>query len=66
MYADGLGVPQDDAEAMRWYRKVAEQGDARGFLEEVKTQAPTLATRKIAYLEAIDRPGLYPPAHALD
>jgi hypothetical protein len=38
----------------------------QGFLEELKTQAPTLATRKTAYLEAIDRPSLYPTAHALD
>ncbi len=28
-YARGLGVPQDDAEAVRWYRLAAEQGDAR-------------------------------------
>ena len=26
MYATGLGVPQDDAEAVRWYRLAAEQG----------------------------------------
>ena len=26
MYATGRGVPQDDAEAMRWYRLAAEQG----------------------------------------
>ena len=25
MYADGDGVPQDDAEAVAWYRKAAEQ-----------------------------------------
>ncbi len=30
MYGDGLGVPQDYAEAMKWYRKSAEQGDAHG------------------------------------
>ena len=29
MYAEGLGVPQDDAEAVAWYRRAAEQGDAR-------------------------------------
>jgi uncharacterized protein len=26
MYGFGRGVPQDDAEAVRWYRKSAEQG----------------------------------------
>jgi len=28
MYANGEGVPEDDAEAVRWYRLAAEQGDA--------------------------------------
>ena len=28
MYALGRGVPQDDAEAVKWYRKAADQGDA--------------------------------------
>ena len=28
MYAKGQGVPQDDAEAAKWYRKAAEQGYA--------------------------------------
>ena len=28
MYADGEGVPEDDAEAVRWYQKAAEQGHA--------------------------------------
>ena len=27
MYDHGRGVPQDEAEAVRWYRKAAEQGD---------------------------------------
>ena len=27
-YASGEGVPQDDAEAVRWYRLAADQGDA--------------------------------------
>jgi uncharacterized protein len=26
MYAEGQGVPEDDAEAVKWYRKAAEQG----------------------------------------
>ena len=28
MYDSGLGVPEDDVEAVRWYRLAAEQGDA--------------------------------------
>ena len=28
MHAEGIGVPQDDAEAVKWFRKAAEQGDA--------------------------------------
>ena len=28
MYAEGEGVPENDAEAVRWYRKAAEQGNA--------------------------------------
>ena len=28
MYADGRGVPQDAAEAVRWFRLAAEQGNA--------------------------------------
>ena len=30
MYANGEGVPKDEAEAVNWYRKAAEQGHARG------------------------------------
>jgi len=29
MYANSQGVPQDDAEAVRWYRLAADQGIAR-------------------------------------
>jgi TPR repeat protein len=29
MYANGRGVPQDDAEAVKWYSKAAEQGVAQ-------------------------------------
>ncbi|MDP4855337.1 MAG: SEL1-like repeat protein, partial [Schleiferiaceae bacterium] len=28
MYANGQGVPKSDKEAVKWYRKAAEQGDA--------------------------------------
>jgi S1-C subfamily serine protease len=30
MYDKGRGVPQDDAEAVRWYRKAAQQGNSTG------------------------------------
>ena len=29
MYTNGRGVTQDDAEAVRWYRKAADQGIAK-------------------------------------
>jgi uncharacterized protein len=29
MYATGEGVPKDDAEAVKWFRKAAEQGHAK-------------------------------------
>ena len=32
MYANGEGVPQDDSEAVRWFRLAAEQGDAAAQL----------------------------------
>jgi TPR repeat protein len=28
MYSEGLGVPQDYGEALRWFRLAADQGDA--------------------------------------
>jgi len=28
MYANGKGVPENDAEAVKWYHKAAEQGNA--------------------------------------
>ena len=32
MYDYGLGIPEDDEEALRWYRKSADQGHADGQL----------------------------------
>ena len=29
MYANGDGVPENDAEAVKWFRKAADQGDAK-------------------------------------
>ena len=33
MHDEGLGIPQDHAEAAKWYRKAAEQGYARAQLD---------------------------------
>ena len=32
MYATGQGVPEDDTEAVRWFRLAAEQGHAHAQL----------------------------------
>lgn len=32
MYEKGIGVPQDDKQAVNWYRKAAEQGDGSAQL----------------------------------
>ena len=42
MYGEGRGVPQDYAEAARWYRRAAEQGDAR---RSTISASPTPAAR---------------------
>jgi TPR repeat protein len=34
MYANGEGVPQDYAEAVKWYRKAAEQGNAENHCRQ--------------------------------
>jgi hypothetical protein len=33
MYANGLGVPKDDTEAVKWFRKAADEGDAQAQTE---------------------------------
>lgn len=45
MYAEGFGVPQDHAEAVKWYLLAAEQGEARaqaglGYLYHVGQGVP--------------------------
>jgi TPR repeat protein len=38
MYQKGRGVPKDEVEAVKWYRKAADQGEAKAskYLEELK------------------------------
>ncbi|NJL31594.1 MAG: SEL1-like repeat protein [Phycisphaerales bacterium] len=33
MYAEGKAVAQDYGEAVKWYRKAADSGDARGNVQ---------------------------------
>ena len=33
MYDNGRGVPKDDAEAVKWYRKAADQGNADALVD---------------------------------
>ena len=45
MYRKGEGVPENDAEAVKWYRLAAEQGGARaqsnlGFMYETGRGVP--------------------------
>ncbi len=35
MYDNGMGVPKDDAEAAKWYRLAAEQGNAMALGTEI-------------------------------
>jgi TPR repeat protein len=35
MYANGQGVPQDYAEAVKWYRLAADQGDACEYARNI-------------------------------
>ena len=44
LYENGRGVAQDDAEAMRWYRKAADQGNAeRSTTSACCTRRPGVA-----------------------
>ena len=36
MYANGQGVPKDDAKAVEWYRKAAANGDSDAIEELVR------------------------------
>src|SRR5205807_420797 len=50
MYREGRGVPRDDAEAVRWYRKAAEQGDAMAQHALGFTKTGWNVGRKMRYL----------------
>ncbi len=46
LYCSGLGVPQDKAEALKWYKKAAEKGDedAKKKVETLEVEAKQLNT----------------------
>ena len=63
MYADGEGVPLDDAEAVRWYHLAAEQGHATaqhnlgvaGRAGPLRNILDHLPTRQRPWVQAIVR-----------
>ena len=47
-YAIGVGVPRDDAEALRWYQKAADQGSAEArFLVTLRSSSVIGAARPL-------------------
>ena len=52
MYDNGQGVPQDYAEAVRWYRKAADQGDASAQYNLGRLYADGQGVRK-DYVQAL-------------
>ena len=62
MYAKGEGVPQDDAEAVKWYRLAAEQGEARaqtnlGFMYYKGEGVPENYVRAFAWINLVAAQG---------
>jgi len=51
MYRDGQGVPQDSAEAVRWFRAAADQGDVDAQ-STLATLAPRMPREPIAETQA--------------
>ena len=43
IYDYGQGVPQDDAEAVKWYERAAEQGSAKGQYQARRRLCPQRA-----------------------
>jgi TPR repeat protein len=53
MYLEGRGVQQDDTQAVAWYRKAAEQGDASaqqslGYMYVKGRGVPKITVRQFA------------------
>jgi hypothetical protein len=44
MYVNDRGVPQDDTEAVAWYRKAAEQGEWNSGHTDIKVSEATVGT----------------------
>ena len=62
MYRDGRGIPQNYAEAVKWYRKAAEQGEAT-TLEGRRTIAMAQLMIGTMYLYGWGAPQNYVRAH---
>jgi hypothetical protein len=53
MYDDGEGVPEDDAKAVHWYRKAAEQGRKvakknKGIIQKEMTPDQVAAAQELS------------------
>ena len=71
MYSRGEGVPEDDAEAVRWYRLAAEQGFAAaqsnlGVMYDNGNGVPRTMRRPYAGIGFPSSRGLLPPSTTLD
>ena len=71
MYANGEGVPEDDAEALKWYRMAAEQGNAPaqfslGFMYANGEGVPEDYVRAYAWYNLSAAQGLEPAVKAKD
>lgn len=65
MYAEGEGVPQDDAEAVKWYRQAAEQGHAKaqfnlGLMYALGRGVPRDLVQAFAWCDIAAAAGLEP------
>ena len=60
MYATGQGVPQDDAEAVRWYRLAAEDGRGAFAMTNSDTGAGLAQEIIVTIAQEYDWPGLEP------
>ena len=71
MYLNGIGVPKDEAEAVRWYRKSADAGEAKAMLDLGRAYENGIGIPKdeaeavLWFHKALSSSGLSPDDHQL-